>query len=228
MTGHHHPLTEKHHAVLFALLSRQAGQQLGQPDGIKVIRLAVRHYGEQRGRRMALRALRNGKPLTLETFLQYGEWQSATQEGRSEVVTDGQNLISRVLRCPWNNAWLEAGLNQFGRLYCLEIDHALVRGFNPVLSIAVNQTLSNDDVPCEFVFPGTPLPAEKNPLNEDKVKSWEYHCAHMLRACQDVFYELYGDRGYQVAQKALDEFRDLYGKDLVESILAYQDTDFNL
>ena len=34
----------------------------------------IQYYGSQRGRRMAQRAIRDGKPLTYENYCRYGEW----------------------------------------------------------------------------------------------------------------------------------------------------------
>ena len=41
---------------------------------------ATRYYGEQRGRRMAQRAIRDGKPLTYETYCQYGGESTGTRK----------------------------------------------------------------------------------------------------------------------------------------------------
>lgn len=219
-------LDEKKHAVLFGLLSRVVITRFGEQDGTKAIRLAVRRYGEQRGHRMALRAIQDGESLTLKTFLQYSEWQAETNEGVSSVVANQPDLVNRVHQCPWNNAWQETGLLPYGRLYCLEIDHALVRGFNPDLYIHVNQTLSNEGNYCEFVYPKTPSTGEKASA-ERRVMPWDYHCAHLYSACQTVFGEQQGEQGHMVAQQALNEFGTLYGVEVVNQILGYLDTDFS-
>ncbi len=219
-------LTEKHHAVLFALLARQVASLFGEEAGQAAIRQAVRRYGEQRGRRMALRAMRDRQPLTLSTYLLYGEWRSATGEGRSSRETNGQNLISRVQVCPWNNAWLESGLQPFGRLYCLEVDAALARGFDPDARLDVNRTLSNDDEACEFVFHQAALLGERTSA-EGTAMPWGYHCAHLLDACRMILVEVFGQAGNQAVRNGLDEFSTRYGTVALDEIRRYAEVDFN-
>ena len=75
--------TEKHHAFIAAtfydLLTKRYGQR-----GEAAFILATQRYAEQRGNRMAQRAIRDGKPLTFSTYREYGEWvntQSVKDEG---------------------------------------------------------------------------------------------------------------------------------------------------
>ncbi|MBN1148292.1 MAG: L-2-amino-thiazoline-4-carboxylic acid hydrolase, partial [Anaerolineales bacterium] len=119
-------LTETHHALLFAWISRAIVQRVGEPQGAAAVRRAVRRYGEQRGGRMAQRAQADGQELSMTNFLVYGEWRySDPAHAESEKAVAPPNYQTFVKRCPWNTAWLEAELLQYGRLYCLEIDRAL-------------------------------------------------------------------------------------------------------
>jgi hypothetical protein len=220
-------ITEKQHAVLFALLARQAVIRFGKVAGEEGIRIAVRRYGEQRGHRMALRALRDEQLLTMSTYLQYGEWRSATGEGKSSREEQYPNIISYVFACPWENAWIEADLLSFGRLYCLEIDLALVRGFNSELMIEVNQTLTNGGEVCEFVYHQGSLSPSSNRAGKHNVMPWEYHCAHLYWTCQEVYVAKWGGDGSIVAEKALSEFGLRYGKRMFEAIKKYCREDFN-
>ena len=54
---------------------------------------ATRYYGEQRGRRMAQRAIRDGKPLTYETYCQYGEWVN-TEEVKAQGLGNQSETTS--------------------------------------------------------------------------------------------------------------------------------------
>ena len=54
---------------------------------------ATRYYGEQRGRRMAQRAIRDGKPLTYETYCQYGEWVN-TEEVKAQGLGNQSEMTS--------------------------------------------------------------------------------------------------------------------------------------
>jgi hypothetical protein len=144
--------SEHHHALLFGLVTKEIFERVGNETGGSALRAAVRRYGEQRGRRMALRAQTNGEELSMTNFLIYGEWRSGTGLGQHELSKEGPDVRMVVTRCPWALTWMEADLSPYGRLYCQEIDQALVRGFNPDLIIDVNRTQTNDGEPCDFLY----------------------------------------------------------------------------
>ncbi len=200
------------------------------------MREAVRRYGEQRGRRMALRAQRDGEPLNMLNYLAYGEWR--TEPGESEQRSEEMVPHARSFsdRCPWNQAWVESDLLRYGRLYCLEIDQALARGFNPALRLDVLSTLSNDGRPCEFVFHDANLTPENVDLLDRKkaanqlkgaVQPWEYHAGHLYAAVKSTLLAEVGERGEAVLQEALAAFAQRYGDEAVQVILSYQFVDFN-
>jgi len=220
-------LNEKHHAVLFALVSRQVILRYGFEIGQVIVRKVVRRYGEQRGRRMALRAMRDGKTLSMDYYLKYGEWESKTREGMAETMAVNTDVVSHVLRCPWNNAWVESDLLPYGRLYCLEIDHALVRGFNPDLEISVNQTLSNDDSPCEFIYHQAALGREAIIDANERVMPWVYHCAHLLAAFDEILKQEFGEQSREVIQMGVDGFNERFNSNLEELLGEYRLQDFN-
>ena len=69
--------TETDHAMLFGWMARAVIQRVGEEKGEVVVRQAVRRYGEQRGRRMALRAEANGHPRSMTNYIVYGEWAAS-------------------------------------------------------------------------------------------------------------------------------------------------------
>jgi hypothetical protein len=228
--------TASHHAVLFALLSRSAITHLGVENGEKTIHEAVRCYGEQRGRRMALRAQRDGEPLTMLNYMAYGEWR--TEPGESEQRSEEMVPHARSFsdRCPWQQAWVESDLLRYGRLYCQEIDQALARGFNPALRLDVLSTLSNDGRPCEFVFYDANLTPEnvdhldrKKTANQQKgaVLSWEYHAGHLYCAVKSTLLAEVVEGGEPILQEALAAFAQRFGEETVQVILSYQFVDFD-
>jgi len=222
-------LTEKHHAMLFALMAREVIQRFGVENGQTTVRRIVRRYGEQRGYRMALRALRDGRPLTMQTFLVYKEWSSMSGEGVSRSFEESENVHSVVINCPWNNTWLEADLLPYGSLYCMEVDQALVRGFNPSLVIEVKSTLSNNEDRCEFIYHhAVALNPEDNihPIL-DPIMPWDYHCGHLYFICLEELTEKFGEAGVQAARDALDAFCYCFGNELVERIISYQGQRFD-
>ena len=59
---------------------------------------ATRYYGEQRGRRMAQRAIRDGKPLTYETYCQYGEWVNTEEVANMKIKLNPDQEIVNTIR----------------------------------------------------------------------------------------------------------------------------------
>jgi hypothetical protein len=232
--------SESSHAILFALIARQVLTRYGEGEGLPALRKAVRRYGEQRGRRMALRALANGDELSMASYLAYGEWRFATDGSEMERIEDGADIRLSVRRCPWNTAWKAAELLPYGRYYCQEVDAALLRGFNPDLRIEVNRTLSNDNLPCEFIYRqavpeagqsrlGQTLAAigEKSArLESRRLQPWEYHCGHLYTTCSLVMGEEFGPPGRVTVQNALAEFALRYGGSAAGKVARYLKTDF--
>ena len=229
--------SESTHAVLFALIARQVITRYGEGKGLPALRKAIRRYGEQRGRRMALRARANGDELNMANYMCYGEWRYVTDGSQMEQLEEQADIRMTVQRCPWELAWKEAGLLPYGRFYCQEIDAALLHGFNPELRIEVKQTLSNDEAPCEFVYhqavlePGHTLAflRDKSALLESqRLMPWEYHCGHLYQACSLVMGEQFGPSGRVTVQNALAEFALRYGGEAAGSVAEYLKTDFNI
>jgi hypothetical protein len=229
-------LNEQHHALLFGLVAKETIERAGKEAGENALRAAVRRYGEQRGRRMALRAEANGDELSMAHFLVYGEWRSGTGLGKQETVVIGNNVRTTVPRCPWALTWMEADLSQHGRLYCQEIDRALVRGFNPDLIIEVTKTQTNDGVPCDFLYHQVALPSgdtlayirrKSAGLAGNTLMPWEYHCSHLYQALDVVLTAELGEAGQEALRAALDEFSARFGEQAAQAVLSYQETDFD-
>ena len=60
--------------------------------GVQAFVQGTQSYGEQRGRRMAQRAIRAGEELTLETYLRRGEWVN-TEKIRAEGIANKAELV---------------------------------------------------------------------------------------------------------------------------------------
>jgi len=224
-------LTETHHALLFAWIARAVIQRVGQEKGEAAILRATQRYGEQRGRRMALRALAEGRELDMTNYLVFGEWRgSDPSKAQAEKFAAGEDVRSRVRVCPWNTAWGDEDLLPYGRLYCQEIDHALVRGYNPELELEVRQTLSNDGEPCEFIFHQADLEEARRGaanLGESTVMPWAYHCGHLYASLRQTLIETFGQAGSDAVDEAMDEFAARFGERMASGVRAYQDTDFD-
>jgi hypothetical protein len=228
----------KHHALLFAWMSREVVERAGEERGEEVMRKAVKRYGQQRGKRMALRAQANEQDVTLNMFdfLVYGEWEAKDEEAHERVVLETEpNFHVKITKCPWNDAWKEGDLSSFGRFYCLEVDHALIDGFNPKLKLEVNATLPNDQKECDFVYYDAQLSPENMGLLEmcraevhDKaVMPWDYHLGHLYKTVGEVVVEELGQKGREAVNAAMKEFAGQFGEETAGIVEGFEEVDFD-
>jgi hypothetical protein len=227
--------TPAYHALLMAWISRQVCQRIGPVKGEQLIRKAIRRYGEERGQRMALRAKEHGKELSMVNYMIFGEWSAAPGEIEQHLEQNNHhNMRMLVSHCPWNAAWLENDLLEYGRLYCQEIDLALLRGFNPELRMDVIKTQTNDHQPCDFIFHGSPLNLTNSmalmvgkKLNGTRfILPWEYHVGHLYKTMGDVLAAEMGLAGREAIEAALVEFSQRFGEDAARLVKNHQQTDF--
>lgn len=216
-------LKAAHHALLFAEIAAAAVDAAGVEAGESAVRKAVRRYGEERGRRMALRAHADGAPLSLATFLEYGEWAPSPGEmTQTATETDG-DVIVEVLKCPWHTAWETTGMINAGRLYCLEIDAALVRGFNPECEIRIASTRPNTGENCRFRFRN----ARRSRSAKGRKMPWAYHCGHLLRTMAETLAQELGSTGREAVAAGLAAFRRRAGDDATRCVQIASRLDFS-
>jgi len=238
--------TEVHHALLFGWIGRAVIEAAG--DEARTMRIAVIRYGQERGRRMALRARANGHALSMAAYFAYGEWVASppdalppgcskwTQQAQwVEEAPHARERSERITRCPWFEAWKANGLLAVGQLYCQEIDAALVSGFNPDLAVDVLTTLSSGAAACEFVFHDAAL-AQAGRLTagqepgiqpgQGAAMPWEYHAGHLFATLEKVIVAQLGDAGRAAARAGLAEFARHFGEAAAERVLAYRGVDF--
>lgn len=224
------------HAILFALITRQVFQRIGDEQGAMIVCQAVRVYGEQRGRRMAKRVLKDHRPLDMFNFLVYGEWSAPAGQSQGEWLETDPHLHSQVSRCPWYGAWIEMDLLAYGRYYCQEIDQALLRGYNPMLHLEVIRTMANGGDTCNFIFHEAGLnPARLEQFIHAKeidpgsriVMPWTYHLGHLYKTMGAVLEKHLGEQGIKAVEAGLSEFEIRFGAEAGAMIRAYQKTDFD-
>lgn len=228
--------TPTHHALMMAWISRAVVNALGEDEGERIVRKAVVKYGNQRGRRMALRAKADGQPLTIDNYLAYAEVKVKKGDMKSKIVEKSPDARTHVTECAWYDAWEEHDLMPYGRYFCREIDEALVRGFDEGLVLEVTGTRSNGAAYCDFVFKDAhfTLPKMaglvwKRAVSPGRrpVMPWEYHVGHLYKTLGEVIAEELGEEAVDVMAAALNEFTDKYGEAAGETVLAYDNTDFD-
>ena len=222
--------TERHHAFLSAAFYRELKEKapVGWQDAFLY---ASRRYAEQRGGRMAQRAIRDGKPLTIGTYCAYGEWQyteEARAEGFPQSIHDrkeGDDLVRQYDACPWSAQYLEMGLRDGANLYCQDLDVSIARGFSPAVSYQVPQTM-HDHGCCLHILGG----AGKEPIAPKKpenIRGFDYHCAHIYKVFSDVFTALYKTDGVLMAAAVLEAFAREYGREMADVLVDYRNMDFD-
>ncbi len=210
----------EHHAALFAWLACEASEQLG-PPGEDAIRAGVRRYGEERGQRMAALARADDQPTDFVSYLLYGEIDFGQTRNVSRVVQRTPFVEVQVTRCDWHQAWLEQGALAYGRLYCQEIDCAILRGFDPNLAFSVAGTLTNGAPCCRFLYHGARMGLfdtlryriERRRVGSSALRSFDWHTADLYRVLSAVLVERLGVEGERVAAAARRAFAAEYGDD---------------
>lgn len=153
----HKVIGEQHLMHLLASVAREAGSRFGN-DGLDMVGEAVRRFGEERGRHIARTVRDAGKPLTLMNFFLYHDMDTSGNETVPELV-EGE-LHVRVFRCVLAERLKEFGLEEYGKHYCMPIDLATLRGYNPKLEIEIKSQLTRGADCCLFVYRQPPEAVE--------------------------------------------------------------------
>ena len=224
---------EKTHAFLAAQYHQSLTEAFGG-RGRQAFTQATRYYGEQRGRRMAQRAIRDGQPLTYETYCRYGEWEPteemvrAEQQNQGYVETYAPDLVRIYTRCPWNAQFREMGRTDAGAAYCRDLDSAICRGFNPELTFIVERSLNSGENCVHRIVNAGISDASQLRNQRRYLKSFEYHCAHLFWAYRKIAVGIFGREGEAVGREVLAAFQARYGPDMARTLLDYEKTDFDL
>ncbi|PWL61269.1 MAG: hypothetical protein DBY34_04640 [Oscillospiraceae bacterium] len=223
---------EKVHAFIAAKFYVHLTEQFGERGRLAFIH-GTQYYAEQRGRRMAQRAIRDGNPLTYEVYKQYGEWvnspEVAAEKGHtSEVVSVAPDSVSKITRCPWHSQFKEMGLVEAGHEYCKHLDNSICRGFNPYIVYEVPQTLHKSEY-CLHIIRDAGLSPDSNLKKKmEYVKEWDYHCAHSYWSYSEVTAAIFGAEGEAVNAQVLADFEKEYGKEMADTLVTYRGTNFNV
>lgn len=225
--------TERHHAYISALFYIELEKRkLDNFENVFVF--ATRKTAEQRGSRMAMRALRDGKELTYQTYRAYGEWAFTDEYIQS---LDGKPIITPidseldyayiVHHCPWADAYHELGINMTGGLlYCKDLDASIIRGFNPELEFKIRKNLQDSTECHQYHVNGkASLELEKNP---DNIKGFDYQCGHIYKCFSDVMISVYKHEGRKVNESVIKAFGNIFGEGLANVLLSFTSTDFLL
>lgn len=187
--------TATHHALLFAWIARALIRAAGEKEGERIIRKAVIKYAWQRGKRMAMRAQSNGHALTMANYIAYVEWKPPKGEMEQKLIERCPHARINVFKCPWHTAWQENNLVPYGRYFCMEVDRALVKGFNEELMIDIHGTRPNKAEFCDLIFRDAQMNVRNMmgllykktiKLGRKAIMPWEYHTGHLYKTIYEV------------------------------------------
>lgn len=221
---------EKVHAYIAAKYYVYLKEYFGE-RGRRAFIHATQYYAMQRGRRMAQRAIRDGKELTQADYNYYGEWVNTEEikaegcQNQSEITPEG---FLKVTRCPWHAQFQEMGLAEAGAEYCRHLDSAISRGFNPYLNYVVDQTLHTSDCCIHRLASGEITEGAEKGKNPNGLRSFEYHCAHSYWAYHEVTAAIFLSEGETVSLRVLEDFAGDYGQEMADILWKYRDTNFHV
>lgn len=225
--------TEKHHAFIAASFYKELVGAYGK-QGEQVFILATQRYAEQRGSRMAQRAIRDRKQLTFAAYREYGEWVSSEtikKEGAINVVEEiafSPDYEIKILHCPWAEQFKKMNLVKAGAVYCTHLDKAIVRGFNPYLIFEVPQSMNEHEY-CIQIMKGADFKNDqKFERSPENIKKFDYHCGHCYKTFKEITTTIFKVKGEEIALKVLKDFAGEYGEEMAEVLLSYLKADFNL
>ena len=223
---------EMTHAYIAAKFYVHLTEKFG-PRGEKAFIQGTQRHAEQRGRRMAQRAIRRGEELDFTAYTRNGEWVN-TEEikalgcANQMVPSIGEDYTLNIYCCPWHQQFKNMGLTHAGDVYCQHLDNSIARGFNPYLTYDVLQTLQNSDH-CIHHLRNAGITADTNLAKyPEGLKSFEYHCANSYWAYSEVSQAIFGAEGKTVAEQVMADFRADYGDEMADTLLTYEKTNFDV
>ena len=226
--------SSSHHAMLFAYIARETIETLGGKGEEAIIR-AVRAYGMQRGRRMAMRAKLDGVPVDGMTYDLYGEWECFPGQVECTQQVEEGNYTLRYLRCPWYTEWKCYGMLEYGKCYCGHVDEAIVEGLG-LDGCRFRGSRADGCHSCDLVFYDRTYTqadcqrqiARKENLAQRGKLPWQYHVGHLYQALRDEILARFGKEGRRILKRAMKNYETHFGIQAKELVLEYEDLDYDV
>ena len=225
--------TELQHAFLVARYYKHLTDAFGD-RGLRAFVLATHTYAQQRGSRMAQRAIRDGKPLTFKTYREYGEWQS-TETARTltggfhqRVISNSPDYEIHIGQCPWAFQFKAMNMQECGVVYCTHLDKAIARGFNPYLTFDVPQSVNDHEYCIQIMRDAHFSETQVFDTSFKNVKGFDYHCGHIFKTFGEVTKAIFDKEGADVVGNVLNDFTQEYGVHAASTLLRFEQTNFNV
>lgn len=223
-----------HHAMLFAYIAKETIQAFGA-QGEEAVVQAVRDYGLQRGKRMAMRAKMDGVKVDGMCYDLYGEWECFPgQVECSQCVCDG-NYTLKYKRCPWYTEWKQFGMLQYGKYYCGHVDEAIIEGLG-IADGGLQSSRVDGCHSCNLVFRDRKYTqadcqrqvARKENLGAQAKMPWEYHVGHLYQAMRNAILARFPREGYRVLKRAMKNYESHFGTQAKNLVMAYAERDYDV
>lgn len=218
-----------HHAFITAVFYELLHTEYGQ-KGKEVMILSVQRYAQQRGNRMAQRAIRDGKPLNHTTYKSYAEMGASDDpiKNVNRVLDWSPDQRIEITECPWATAFKELNAYDAAVVYCKNLDTSVIRGFNPNLQFVAEKVMPEADS-CVHRYVEADFADNQEFLerNINDVVDMDYHCAHLYATYSKTATAILGHRGAMISAKVLERFAQSYGEQLANRISALKDIDFD-
>lgn len=226
-------LTETHHAAIIAEFYKELMSACGEVRGYDIFMTAERSYGNRRGRRMALRALRDGNPLDMTSYFAYGELLCTEGGDVGKLYEAFPGVVhEHQENCRWAEVFRRE-CRQCGVDYCREIDASVVRGFNPTLQFECTQNMHLTRS-CEFYYHGKEITEDFMSIYSARIAPGEktrremaYHCADVHDMYCYVIRAVLPERAEEVISAVRDRLAEQYGPEFLPAIDTYEGTDFD-
>lgn len=191
----------------------------------EVFLFCTRKYAEERGSRMAQRALRDGHSLNLSSYMAYGEWDYTSPDiVKNEILETAPNHHYLVKKCPWNTQFKAMDAMDCAESYCADLDRSLARGFNPDCDMEVRSTMHSCGQ-CEFIL--HEAGAHPRPESSEKNRRpFGFHCGHVHSTFARCVKNIYGKDGEDIAAAVENAFEKEYGAEALRELSDYKKLDF--
>lgn len=225
--------TERHHAFLVAKFYKRLTEAFGD-RGEQAFIHATHKYAEQRGSRMAQRAIRDGRELNFVTYREYGEWtntKTAIEEmggNKSDMISFSPDFEEHVTQCPWASQFADMDMKAAGTVYCTHVDKAIARGFNPYLVFDVPQSMHEHGYCIQILRDANFEEGQTFVKKPENRKEFDYHCGHCYYTYSEIVTAVFSSEGASLAIAVLEDFASEYGRDMADRLTVFRDTNFNV
>jgi hypothetical protein len=216
----------EHFALMYALIAREAIGKFGA-EGEEAVREGVRKYGLAYGRRVADRARADGRPNDFVSYAVYAEFDFSETDSVMDIEQRSPHTVIVFSKCGWCEAWKRSGMLDMGRIYCEEIDRAILEGFNPGFRFEVDETLTGGAARCRLIYLDGELGdetllrflSEKERVGRSAIRPFEGRVIEMHRTMDGILHRRFGKAGHDAMEAALAAFRDRYGAEFASKVI---------